>query len=144
MKPLQFLIVLTLATSLISCGHGPKVTVNAPGGENIIIEPSLRMGGRGAVVAKAGGATVVVQENYDDSFREGSKTARFGIGAALAASAVGNAADALTATTASNNAVKIAAGQQATAQAKIAADLAAEQARLAAEAGAGGAVTPGL
>ncbi len=83
------------------------------------------MGGRGAVVAQAGGAKAIVQENYEDSFREGAKTARFGIGAVAVGNAISNVADAATALNTTNKATETTLGlaAQQTNQAQIAADV---------------------
>lgn len=104
------ILIIACLAALTSCGSSPTVTVTTAGGDNIAIGQGHKFGGRGAVVAQAGGARVVLQENYEDSFREGSKTARFGLGALVVGNAVSNAADAVTSINATNKATETTLG----------------------------------
>jgi hypothetical protein len=128
--------ILTLLGMCVitSCNSPATVSVTSDN-VNVNITSSARMGGRGGVLAKANGLTVAVYDNNDASFKEGNKTARFGLGMWGASKIAGSLADSFTST---ENAKTVAGlegvkATEATKQAQIAADAATRQAEIAAE-----------
>lgn len=120
-------LALIAAALLPACTSPAVITAG-----NVTVRTSGRLGGQGGLYVREGNTEIATYDNNEDSFREGAKTARFGIGAAQAASVIksGISAVASVKNTTTAAGVSKAAGAETTKQAAIAAER--EAARLAA------------
>lgn len=74
---MKSLLLLISIAFLASCNTSATVVV-----DGVHVETAMRLGGRGTITVQRGDLAITASDDNEDSFREGAKTVRFGIGAA--------------------------------------------------------------
>lgn len=126
MKLPHFLTILICLFS-VACNVTPEIKITTAAGDQVHISPAARLGGKGGLAARSGGARVVVVDDNQSSFRDfiwGVVTKAF----------IGEAGSVANAAIDSAEAIDLASIKEATQQAKIASDTELGLARTAAEA----------